>query len=102
MILYIVLIPIYFIPLLNIIAFNLPAYYFFHKMLVYDVGSEINTKKEFVQIKAIVSNQIRLRTLGMYALTLIPFVGIFFPILFVIYLTHIFINESLELRAITG
>jgi len=101
-ILYIVLIPIYFIPLLNIVAFNLPAYYFFHKMLVYDVGSEINTKKEFMQIKAIVSNQIRVRTLGMYMLTLIPFVGIFFPILFVIYLSHIFINESLELRAVTG
>ncbi len=101
-ILYIILIPIYFIPLLNIIAFNLPAYYFFHKMLVYDVGSEINTKKEFLQIKALVSNQIRVRTLAMYMLTLIPFVGIFFPILFVIYLSHIFINESLELRAVTG
>jgi len=101
-ILYIVLIPLYFIPFINIIAFNLPAYYFFHKMLVFDVGSEINTKKEFLQIKAIVSNQIRLRTLLMYMLTLIPFVGIFFPILFVIYLSHIFINESLELRAVTG
>ncbi len=101
-ILYIILTPIYFIPLLNIIAFNLPAYYFFHKMLVYDVGSEINTKKEFIQIKALVGNQIRIRTLGMYMLTLIPFVGIFFPILFVIYLSHIFINESLELRAVTG
>jgi len=102
LILYILLIPFYFIPLFNIIAFNLPAFYFFHKMLVYDVGSEINTKKEFLQIKAIVSNQIRLRTFGMYMLTLIPFVGIFFPLLFVIYLTHIFINETLELRAVTG
>jgi Sulfate transporter CysZ/Etoposide-induced protein 2.4 len=102
LVLYFILIPFYFIPLVNIIAFNLPAYYFFHKMLVFDVGSEINTKKEFVQIKALVSNQIRIRTLFMYMLTLIPFVGIFFPVLFVIYLSHIFINESLELRAVTG
>lgn len=102
MILYVVLIPFYFIPFLNIIAFNLPAYYFFHKMLVFDVGSSMNTHKEYVQIKAIVGNQIRLRTLLMYLLTLIPFVGIFFPLLFVIYLTHIFMNESIELRLATG
>ncbi len=99
--LYIILIPLYFIPFLNIIAFNLPAYYFFHKMLVFDVSSSMNTKKEYLQIKAIVGNQIRLRTFLMYLLTLIPFVGIFFPLLFVIYLSHIFINESLELRMVS-
>lgn len=102
MILYIVLIPFYFVPFLNIIAFNLPAYYFFHKMLVFDVGSSMNSQKEYVQIRAIVGNQIRLRTLLMYLLTLIPFIGIFFPLLFVIYLTHIFMNESIELRLATG
>jgi len=99
--LYILLIPFYFIPILNIIAFNIPAYYFFHKMLVFDVGSTINTKEEFLRIKTIVGNQIRLRTLLMYLLTLIPFVGIFFPLFFVIYLSHIFINESIELRLVS-
>ncbi|MDF1881817.1 EI24 domain-containing protein, partial [Sulfurimonas sp. MAG313] len=98
---YIVLIPFYFIPLLNIVAFNLPAYYFFHKMLVFDVGSSINTKKEFLHIRAMVGNQIRLRTFFMYLLTLIPFVGILFPVFFVIYLSHIFMSESVELRMAT-
>jgi len=98
---YILLIPFYFIPLLNIVAFNLPAYYFFHKMLVFDVGSTINTQEEYTRIKATVGNQIRLRTLLMYLLTLIPFVGIFFPLFFVIYLSHIFMSESVELRMIT-
>ena len=100
-VLYLILIPFYFIPFLNIIAFNLPAYYFFHKMLVFDVGSSMNSKKEYLQIKAIVGNQIRLRTLLMYLLTLIPFVGIFFPLFFVIYLSHIFMNETLELRMVS-
>ena len=100
-VLYIVLIPAYFIPVINIAAFHLPAYYFFHKMLVFDVGSTINTQKEYLQIKATVGNQIRLRTLLMYLMTLIPLVGIFFPIFFVIYLSHIFINESVELRMLT-
>ncbi len=99
--LYLLLIPFYFIPILNILAFNIPAYYFFHKMLVFDVGSTINTKEEFLRIKTIVGNQIRLRTLLMYLLTLIPFVGIFFPLFFVIYLSHIFINESIELRMVS-
>jgi len=99
-ILYIVLIPFYFIPFINILAFNIPAYYFFHKMLVFDVGSSLNSEKEYVQIKSTVGNQIRLRTFLMYLLTLIPFVGIFFPLLFVIYLTHIFMNESIELRRV--
>lgn len=99
--LYLVLIPFYFIPVLNIIAFNLPAFYFFHKMLVFDVGSTLNTKEEYMRIKAIVGNQILLRTFLMYLLTMIPLVGVFFPILFVIYLTHIFMNETIELRMIT-
>jgi hypothetical protein len=99
--LYLVLIPFYFIPVLNIIAFNLPAYYFFHKMLVFDVGSTLNTKEEFMRIKTIVGNQILLRTFLMYLLTMIPFVGVFFPLLFVIYLSHIFMNETIELRMVT-
>lgn len=100
--LYILLIPLYFIPILNIIAFNIPAFYFFHKMLVFDVGSTINTKEEYMRINAIVGNQILLRTFLMYLLTMIPFIGIFFPLLFVIYLSHIFMNESIELRMITN
>lgn len=99
--LYLVLIPFYFIPVLNIIAFNLPAFYFFHKMLVFDVGSTLNTKQEYLRIKAIVGNQILLRTFLMYLLTMIPFIGIFFPLLFVIYLSHIFMNETIELRMVT-
>lgn len=99
--LYLVLIPFYFIPLLNIIAFNIPAFYFFHKMLVFDVGSTLNTKEEFMRIKATVGNQILLRTFLMYLLTMVPFVGVFFPLLFVIYLAHIFMNETIELRMVT-
>lgn len=99
--LYILLIPLYFIPILNIIAFNIPAFYFFHKMLVFDVGSTINTKEEYMRINAIVGNQILLRTFLMYLLTMIPFIGVFFPLLFVIYLSHIFMNESIELRMIS-
>ena len=33
--LFLILIPVYFVPVLNIIAFALPLYYFFHKLLNY-------------------------------------------------------------------
>lgn len=49
--LFLVLIPIYFIPLLNIVAFNLPLYYFFHKMITYDVASNICNRDEAIKIK---------------------------------------------------
>lgn len=99
LLLYVLLIPFYFIPFLNIIAFNLPAYYFFHKMLVFDVGSTVNTKPEYFRIMALAGNQIRLRTFLVYLLSMIPFVAIFFPLFFVIYLSHLFINETIELRS---
>ncbi len=99
LLLYLLLIPFYFIPFINIIAFNLPAYYFFHKMLIFDVGSTVNTKAEYFRIMALMGNQIRLRTFLIYLLTLLPFVAIFFPLFFVIYLSHLFINETIELRS---
>ncbi|GAB1464762.1 hypothetical protein MASR2M54_02620 [Aliarcobacter cryaerophilus] len=45
--LYILFIPLYFIPLINFIALYLPLYYFFHKMLNYDVSSTILSKEEY-------------------------------------------------------
>ena len=63
--LFIVLIPFYFIPVLNIIAFNLPLYYFFHKMLTFDVSSNISTKEEFKKIMYMI---IQIRVLNLQVL----------------------------------
>ena len=46
LLLFIVLFPLYFIPLVNIVAFNFPLYYFFHKMMTFDVASNICTKEK--------------------------------------------------------
>jgi hypothetical protein len=72
--LFLVLIPFYFIPLLNIVAFNLPLYYFFHKMMIYDVASTICARDEGVRIKFFHASTLRLKTLGLYLISLIPFV----------------------------
>lgn len=45
--LFLILIPVYFVPVLNIIAFALPLYYFFHKLLNFDVSSTILSAEQY-------------------------------------------------------
>ncbi|UCM99419.1 EI24 domain-containing protein [Sulfurimonas sp. SWIR-19] len=96
--LFFVFIPLYFIPVINIVAFNFPLYYFFHKMLTYDVSSAICTKEEAMKIKFFHANTLRLKTLGLYLLSLIPFVIFFASVFYVIYLGHSYFIETRKLR----
>jgi len=98
LILFIVLIPFYFIPLVNIIAFNLPLYYFFHKMITFDISSNICTSQEDKQIKYFSKNEIRLKTLVLYLISLIPFAIFFGAIFYVIYLGNTYFVEVRKLR----
>jgi hypothetical protein len=96
--LFIVFIPLYFIPLVNVIAFNLPLYYFFHKMMIYDISSSICTKEEAMKISFFHGSTLRLKTLGLYLLSLIPFVIFFASVFYVIYLGHSYFIEVRKLR----
>ncbi|MCK4737722.1 MAG: EI24 domain-containing protein [Sulfurimonas sp.] len=97
-VLFILLVPFYFIPLLNIIAFNFPLYYFFHKMLTFDVSSNLCTKEEDKQIKYFSKNNIRIKTLLLYIISFIPFVVFFVAIFYVIYLGNTYFVEVRRLR----
>jgi hypothetical protein len=90
-ILFIVLIPVYFVPLLNIFAFALPMYYFFHKLLNYDVSSTLLNEKEFKVIYKTEANTFRLRTLFLYLISMIPFVTLFTAVFYIIYLGHAYL-----------
>ena len=98
LILFLVFIPLYFIPIVNIVAFNFPLYYFFHKMLTYDVSSSICTKEEAKKIKYFNASTIRLKTLGLYLLSMIPFVVFFASVFYVIYLGHSYFIEVKKIR----
>ncbi len=100
LLLFILLIPFYFIPLLNIIAFNLPLYYFFHKMLNYDISTNMNTKDEALEIAFKNKNRLRVKTLLLYLISLVPFVVFFTTVFFVIYLGHTYFIETRKLRGI--
>lgn len=96
--LFILLIPFYFIPFLNIIAFNLPMYYFFHKMLLYDVSSSICTKEEAKEIRYFRANNLRVKTALLYLISLIPFAIFFVAVFLIIYLGHTYFLATRELR----
>jgi len=92
------LIPFYFIPLLNVVAINLPFYYFFHRLLNFDVGSTICTKEDYKKIMFYKGNSIRLKTFIMFLVTMIPFTALFAMVFFVIYLGHVYFNELDRMR----
>lgn len=96
--LFIVLIPVYFIPVLNFIAFALPFYYFFHKLLNYDVSSTILSKEEYEIIYKKEGNNFRLRTLFLYFVSMIPFATLFTAVYYIIYLGHAYFIKLEELQ----
>ena len=96
--LLIVLIPFYFIPLVNIIAINLPFYYFFHKMLHLDIASTITSKEQFIQIYYNDKGNMRLRTIFLYVISLIPFVAFFISVFYIIYLGHVYFTKLQQLE----
>ena len=99
-ILFIVLIPVYFVPVLNVIAFSLPLYYFFHKLLNFDVSSTILSKQEYKEIYKKEGNSFRLRTLFLYFISMIPFATLFTAVYYIIYLGHAYFIKLDELTKI--
>ncbi len=97
--LFVVFMPLHFIPLVNIITLNFPLYYFFHKMMTYDVASTLCTKEESKQIKYFNATTLRLKTLALYLISLIPFAVLFGAVFYVIYLGHAYFLELRKMRA---
>ena len=95
--LFIILIPVYFVPILNVLAFSLPFYYFFHKLLNFDVSSTILSKKQFKAIYKVEANNFRLRTLFLYFISMIPFATLFTAVYYIIYLGHAYFIKLDEL-----
>ena len=84
--LMLVLIPLYFIPIINVIAFNIPFFYMFHKVLTFDITSSMMSEDEYARIKAKHGDSFVARSLLLYILSLIPFMGLFIPLFYVVYL----------------
>jgi len=99
LLLFFILIPLYFIPILNIIAFNFPLYYFFHKMLIFDVSSNIATRQENKKLLYYKKGTLRAKTLFLYLISLIPFAIFFGAIFYVVYIGNTYFTEIRKLRS---
>ena len=99
LLLFFLLIPLYFIPIVNLIAFNFPLYYFFHKMILYDISTNICTDEEDKQIRFFNKNMLRGKTLLLYLISLVPFAIFFGAIFYVIYLGNTYFVEVKKLRS---
>lgn len=97
-VLFFLLVPLYFIPAINIVAFNLPFFYFFHKMLHFDVGSTLLSEEEFILFKHKYKNEMRIKSLLLYFISMIPFMALFSTVFFVIYLAHNYIIKIQVLK----
>ncbi len=83
---FLVLVPLYFIPVVNVVAINLPFYYFFHKMLHFDVASNMLSKERHIVIKHRHGTSFRFYSLFLYLLSMIPFVVLVLPVFYILYL----------------
>lgn len=96
--LFIILIPFYFIPLVNIFALNLPVYYFFHKLLNFDVTSTMLSSSEYKEIYRNKKGLFRIRTLFLYFISMIPFITLFTTVFYVVYLSNGYFLELEKVR----
>ncbi len=97
--LFLITLPLLFIPGINFLALNIPFYYLFHNFLVLDVGSSIDSKEEFKTVTKKHKLLLRSTTLSLYGVSLIPLVSMIFQVLFVIILAHQFFSKTIEQRA---
>lgn len=86
--LFIICIPFLFIPVVNIAIFNIPFYYLFHKLLIFDVTSNIFSKLSYKKSVESYRWNFMVITFFFYLLALIPIFGLFLQLFFIIYLTH--------------
>jgi succinate dehydrogenase hydrophobic anchor subunit len=92
-ILFIFLIPFYFIPVINIFIINIPFFYFFHKMLHFDVSSTLLEKEKFSELYYKNKTAMRGRSLFLYSLSLIPFTAFFISVFYIVYLGHAYFQK---------
>jgi len=92
LLLFILTIPMLFIPLVNIIWFWLLGFLFFRYALVLDVGQVILPEKMFNEIKGLGAWPPTLVLAAFFLLSTLPLLGLFAPVFGVIALAHYYFD----------
>ncbi|WP_297195366.1 EI24 domain-containing protein [uncultured Campylobacter sp.] len=86
-----------FVPFVGIFLLHLSLYYLFHKCLIIDVFSTVLSKDEFLKFYKHKPLVFYFSTLCFYLLSLLPILGIFLQVFFVIFLSHLLYQKILKL-----
>lgn len=91
--LFLVTLPFLFIPVLNIVFFQLPFFYLFYQLMMYDMISVGICEHSLAIIKE--SRLYLLILMGLFFfVSLIPLFGLLLQVFFVIYLSHFILSKS--------
>ncbi|MDX1593785.1 MAG: EI24 domain-containing protein [Gammaproteobacteria bacterium] len=86
--LVLVVLPLLFVPGLNLLAINLPFYYWFHRLLTWDVLEAACPNDVRPRVAREARFGLVARTVPLYALSLVPLAGLFLQVFFVLVLAH--------------
>ncbi len=87
--------PLLFVPFVNFFIINVPFFYIYYKLLLIDVGSNTLDSDKF-ELALLEGGGIKFMafTLLFYLVSLVPLVGLFFQLYFVIVLSHLFFERE--------
>jgi hypothetical protein len=91
---FLVLLPLYFIPFVNLFLFHLPLFYLFWKTLTIDVGGEIFSKYELEYVVKNRKATFLKYAVFLYLLSTLPFIGVFVQLFNIILFTHLFFENK--------
>lgn len=87
--------PLLFVPFVNFFIINVPFFYIYYKLLLIDVCSNTLDSDKF-ELALLEGGGIKFMafTLLFYLVSLVPLVGLFFQLYFVIVLSHLFFEKE--------
>ena len=90
-----VCLPLLFVPFVNFFIINVPFFYIYYKLLLIDIGSNTLDSDKF-ELALLEGGGVKfiVFTLLFYLISLVPLVGLFFQLYFVIVLSHLFFERE--------
>ncbi len=88
---FLICLPFCWIP----IVIHIPFFYLFYKFMSIDIGSNLMSKERLKQAQKRYKGEFITLSLSFFILSLIPVLGIFLQLFFVIYFTHFYFQKEL-------
>jgi hypothetical protein len=92
--LLLLMLPLLFVPGLNLVAINLPFFYWFHRLLTWDVLEVAGPPSPRERAAGATRAGLLARTLLLYPLSLVPLLGLLLQVFFVLVLAHYLLSRE--------